>query len=359
MQLKALFLQNFRCYQEALFTFSPHFNLIVGPNALGKTSILEAIALLFSGKSFRTTRIGDLIREGEERFLVEAVFLKHGVEQRVRLVGDSRRRRLFLNRQERTPFSSLFGLLCGVLISPDDAALIKGAPAVRRSYLDLQLAQADPLYVHHLARYMRAMRQRNALLKQRRTETIAVWEETMAASAAYVSGRRRDAALELQERAAALYAAITGEKKTFSLAYKCRGEADAAAFLRKYQTLREREMQFGCTLTGPHRDELKIAIGEQEARFFGSEGQQRCCVATLRFSEWERLREQAQFPPLMLVDDIGISLDASRRRNTLQQLAGMGQVFLTATEAGDLGGTDREVKTIPILLKTSAQRESR
>lgn len=335
MYLRSLYLRQFRLYDEAFFEFSPRVNTIIGPNARGKTSLLEALYYLICGRSFRNAQQADLIKEGSAFFYLEAIFVQHEVEQRLKISCDGKERKIFYNSTPCPSVASLFGLLKGVVMVPDDAALIKGSPATRRQFLDYQIAQIDPLYVHHLTRYLRAMRQRNCLLRAKRSETLEQWEREMAHSAAYVTLQRNRAVQELDLACRAKFEALSAMNIPLSLAYKGAPASDSLShyYLDKYTHLRQREMALGYTLVGPHRDDVQIALQGKEARLFASEGQQRTGVAALRLAEWDRLRRIGEETPLMLMDDVGMSLDTTRSELLLRELEGMGQVFLTATQA--------------------------
>lgn len=337
MYLHTLYLRNFRCYQESVFEFCPGINVIHGDNARGKTTLLEAIHVLITGSSFRPAQTTDLIRKGTDSFYIEAGFLKHGIEQTLKMFYNGKERKIFYNSTLCPSSASLLGLLQGVVMAPDDAALVKGAPAVRRRFLDLQIAQVDPLYVHHVTRYQRAMKQRNSLLRAKTSATLESWESEMASSAAYIVQQRLKAVRDLETNGRALHKTFSGEVEELSLGYKTGNPSDEcdqikSYYLAQYRKLRQREMIMGCTLVGPHKDDVAIAIGQQEARFFASEGQQRSCVAALRLGEWERLNTIAQEHPLMLIDDIGVGLDSSRREKLMGYLGQLGQVFVTSTE---------------------------
>lgn len=340
MYLKSIYLNNFRCHKESFFEFCPGINTIYGPNARGKTTVLEAIHLLITGRSFRTSQISDLIGIGAPGFYLEANFIKHGIEQQIKFSCNGKEKSIYHNSTPCTSIASLLGLLQGVVITPDDASLVKGSPNIRRHFLDLQIAQTDPLYVHHLGRYNRAMRQRNTLLRAKSGTTINSWEHEMANSAAYLVQQRQKAIHELQNSSRGLHKALSGETEELELIYKTGLTSSAGMelpllkqfYMDQYHKLRYREMLLGSTLTGPHKDDLTISIGQKEVRFFASEGQQRSCVAALRLAEWERLNMLANEPPLMLIDDVGVSLDSIRRDRLLNQVQYLGQVFLTATQ---------------------------
>lgn len=341
MLLKRLYLHNFRLYEEAVFNFCPSINLICGANAQGKTTVLEVIYYLMTGRSFRALRAEDLIRHGADFFYIEATFEKHGIEQRLRISASSKEKKIFYNNTECPTNSGLLGILQGVLMTPDDAMLVKGAPQIRRQFLDLQLAQADPLYVHHLTRYHRAMRQRNFLLRAKESASIESWEHEMAHAASYIVFQRNRAIQDLQSSIKDYHTGLAGRAESLELFYKSQmGEFSdhvQQESIRKYHCdqyskHRKREMLLGATLCGPHKDDLMIHIDAKDARYFASEGQQRTSIASLKFAEYQRLRQQTTEAPLMLMDDVGVSLDETRRQRLLEHFKGLGQVFLTSTQ---------------------------
>ena len=278
MQLRSLYLCNFRSYEENLFEFDTGINIIKGPNASGKTTLLEAIHYFISGRSFRNAQSPDLIRQGAPHFFIETEFVKNDLEQRLKIAFDGTDRRILYNSTVYPNFTSLLGLLKGIVFCPDDAALIKGAPAVRRHYLDLQIAQVDPLYVHHLTRFARAMRQRNHLLRAKNKLGIESWEFEMANSSAYLTKQRFLAVSDLKKACQILYETLTGQNIPFSISYKSSAPAETSLdelknyFINRYQSQRVRELQLGFTLSGPHKDDLSIEINKREARFFGVKG---------------------------------------------------------------------------------------
>ncbi len=346
MQLLSLFLKNFRFYDQVFFEFCPAINVICGSNACGKTTLLEAIYFLIAGRSFRGAQMGELIRHGEQNFFLEARFIKNGLEQSLKIYSSDSQRKILYNSTEYPSFSSLLGLLQGIVLSPDDIGLIKKAPATRRHYLDMQLAQVDPLYVHHLMRYSKAMRHRNHLLRTKQPNATTCWELEMAQSAAYVTRQRAAAVGDLTALGEPLHASLSGETAPLALAYKTTHpesmdiDARKQLYVKQYNKDRSREMHLGMTLTGPHRDDLTIALNQRDARFFASEGQQRSCVAALRFAEWERVRRLGEEMPLMLIDDFGTNLDEGRRQRLLSQIQTMGQVFATSTHELALPGKE-------------------
>lgn len=336
--LRKLYLKFFRRYDEAFFQFDPGINTIVGPNAYGKTTILEAIHLLMHGRSFRTQQLADLIQHGQNSFYIEGTFVKQGIEQTLKISFDGKERKIVHNHTVCPTSTNLLGLLQGVITTPDHVSLVKGGPLLRRHFLDLQIAQVDPLYVHHLTRYVRAMRHRNILLKRKDLTTIKGWEQEMSNAAAYLTIQRKQAVDDLQKLVQSLYRMLADGEKPLVLTYKGSGGAlDGGVippqyYLEKWNQLRPREKEIGVTLYGPHRDDLMIKMGDQEIRFFASEGEQRSCVVALRLAEWQRLNILTQERPLMLIDDVGVGLDQARRLRLWNYMHTLGQVFLTSTE---------------------------
>lgn len=329
-RLKSLVLQNFRKFQRASFSFQDQVNIFWGNNAQGKTTILEAIHLIALGRSFRTSKLGELIRHGEDSFFVEAVFETRGIEQKVSIGSNGKEKRIFLNGTHARTLSSLIGILPIVIMTPDDD-LLRGPPQSRRKFLDAQISQFDPLYLHHLARYYRAMRQRNILLKTGQTSLLDPWEMEMATSGEYLGTKREEWTKELASLANLLYHKLSGTSDPFSLA-RDEKPAKKEEFLQRYKKDREKEMRLGATLFGPHREDLEILIQGQPARFFASEGQKRSAIAALRFASWELLKKHTSLLPMMLIDDFGLSLDRERRAHFENALPEMGQVFVTTVE---------------------------
>ncbi|MBS0621197.1 MAG: DNA replication/repair protein RecF [Verrucomicrobia bacterium] len=327
MFLKELHLRNFRSYKDARFSFSPKTNLILGDNGQGKTNLLEAIHLVSTGRSFRTHTLSDLIAFGESFFFLEAAFEKEGVTQQIKIYYDETVRKVQYNQTLFPTLSSLLGILPSVLLSPDDLALMSGGPAVRRKFIDLFIAQTDPLYVFHLARYYRAMKQRNQLLRDKSEAAIESWEQMMAHSAEILVHKRREAIEALQNPASRWMEALSCHKETLSLRYDASVSQD---FLQNWKKQRPKEMLLGSTLTGPHRDDISFYLGEQEVKHYSSEGQKRSSVAALRFAELERIESVAGLSPLLGIDDFGIQLDEERRAELQRRLPRTSQVFLTS-----------------------------
>lgn len=328
MHLEVLYLHDFRSYEKQTFVFSPLVNKIHGENAQGKTNLLEAIYLLSTGRSFRTPHLADLIRYGEKQFYLEASFSKEGLSQTLKISFDGSSRFLQYNETSYATFTPLLGLLPHVLYAPEDVALIVGAPAERRRFLDLHIAQSDPTYIFHLARYFKAMKQRNYLLRRQESASLSSWEALMAVSASYVIEKRKAALTALNPYIDTFMRELSDGQEELEIKYRS-SFRETTPFCEQYEKERKREMEMGCTLIGPHRDELLFTLNKKEAKSFSSEGQKRCLIASLRLAQWKHLAQVCCLSPFMSIDDFGIHLDAKRQLFLHKQLTDLGQVFLT------------------------------
>ena len=328
--LKALYLRNFRNYIEAEVHFSEKLNVLHGDNAQGKTNMLEAIYLVATGRSFRSQSLSELIRAGESFFFIEAEIVRDGVCQTVKISFDGQNRRVQLDANSYPTFHPLLGILPSVLYTPYDIELIAGSPTERRRFLNLHLAQSDPLYVHHLTRYWRAMKQRNCLLRSRSKESLDCWEIEMAQSAEYIGKARKDMVDELKIPLEKQSRRLTLKEEAHELQLQVSAPKN---YLQQLQKNRVREMDLGLTLTGPHRDDLSVLIDDKPARLFASEGQKKTAIAALRLAEWERLCKRIGAPALMGFDDLGQHLDDTRQKLLKSSLDELGQVFITTPHA--------------------------
>lgn len=339
MFLKHLYVRHFRNFNEIAVDFVDGVNEVIGDNAQGKTSLLEALFLCMTASSFRTSHLKELIKHAQAGFFVEATFEKNEVTHQVAISYDGERRRVYLNGSPCDTPTVLLGLMPGVASSPDDVALIKGQPSVRRRFLDLMIAQIDPVFVHHLSRYMRALKQRNALLKQKEISAISCWEEELARSSAYIITQRRKAALFLKTHAAQAFERFSQSAIQLDLAYQSNIrpnddiEALKQTIMQEFERKRQQELYLGATMVGPHRDDLTILIEAKLARDFASVGQSALAAAALRLAEWHYLKAETRERPLMIVDDFAHGLDARRKGQLYTELSSLGQLFVSSHDS--------------------------
>lgn len=340
--LKAVWLTAYRNYRNLHVELESGFNVFAGPNAQGKTNLLEALYLLSTTRLLRGFRDAEAIMETETKALVEAELLHTRSRIGVALERGIRKRAT-LNGMNLSRAADLIGRLPCVCVSSADFPIVRGEPSDRRLFLDIELSQLHPGYLRHFTLYKRALEQRNALLKlsQERPqpdEMFESWEEQLAEHGASIRTMRQRYVDELRPHFERLHAFLGGGE-ALALSYMGRDPAmDADELLEAFKGNRRQETMRGTTQIGPHRDDLLIEIGGREARLYGSQGQQRTAVIALKMATLEHATEELGAAPLLLLDDILSDLD-ERRRGMLVELVlqQAGQTVLTCTEASAAG----------------------
>jgi len=354
MQINTLSLQNFRVYHEALLSFEARTTVIVGDNAQGKTSILEAICTLARTKSHRTARDEEMIRWGEDQAIVAAslersargpVGLRMVLMQAeaARFMG-APQKQFAVNDVPVAGPRELIGQIAVVVFSPDDLALAKAEPSGRRRYMNVALGQIQPLHLQDSQQYRRALRQRAEVLGaiadgRARPEQLGAWDSQVAKYGAQIAKAREEYVRELAEAAGRIHRELTDGAEELEVRYQSNARdeegADAAAIegamLQKLEEKRQQEVSLRRTLTGPHRDDLRLRVGEKDLRKFGSQGQQRTAVLAMRLAEAEVAGARLGETPLVLLDDCLSELDESRAARVLEQAGQETQLIVTTT----------------------------
>lgn len=352
-RLHTLALRDFRNFARLDVALPPEGIVLLGGNGQGKTNFLEAIHYLELFRSERAARDADLIRFGAPAFHVAAqVETPRAHEVRVGFEKQGKRKRLVFDGAEPPRLSEALGALPSVLFSPADVALVSGAPAVRRRYLDIVLALASRPYLAALQKYRGALVRRNAALRDAVRggsrggvdQRVAVWEEPLAEHGAVLWGERLAWVAQMASRFAALCAAI-GERAPVTMRYASATapaepdrESLAGALAAALAEKRALDVRRGVTHAGPHRDDLVLELDGRELRAFGSAGQQRTAAIALRMLESATLRDRRGTIPLLLLDDPFAELDARRAARIVELLAdeGLGQAILTVPRASDV-----------------------
>ena len=336
---------NFRNLQDERFLPEKGVNIIYGENAQGKTNLLEAMWLFTGGRSFRGAKDLELVRiqAEEKKFSLHLRFYAGNREQNAQLTLDGGKRSSVLNGVSRKGSACFVGNFCAVIFSPEHLSLVKGGPALRRSFLDCALCQIKPAYSHLLYRYQHTLQQRNSLLKDipRHSElldTIEIWDEKLASYGSTIMRERLAYAKRLSLSAQEIYKGISGGREQIELSYlssfqnaACTEKDLKAAMTEMLRQRRREDLSCGYTLTGPHRDDLDILIDHVSARAFGSQGQQRSIVLSLKFAEAALLSDSLNEPPVLFLDDVMSELDTMRQEFLFHQL-GKYQVFITCCE---------------------------
>jgi DNA replication and repair protein RecF len=354
VQLTTLTLNDFRVYREARLEFASRTTVIVGDNAQGKTSVLEAVCALARTKSHRTNRDDEMIRWGADQGIAAGEFersVRGPVSLRMVLTAPEAAqflsqptKQLAVNDQPVKGPRDVIGEIAVVVFSPDDLALAKGEPSLRRRFLNVAIGQIQPAHLADLQQYTRAMRQRGELLSlvaegQASREQLPSWDRQLARHGAQVALARAGYVAELAPVAARIHRELTGGAEELGIAYKSnawREAADQAAalegiMLEKLEARRSQEIAMRRTVIGPHRDDLVLQVGETDLRQFGSQGQQRTAVLAMRLAEAEVARTRLGDTPIVLLDDCLSELDEGRAGRVLEQACGETQLIITTT----------------------------
>jgi DNA replication and repair protein RecF len=334
VHLAQLKLRDFRNYARLDASFAPGFHLLLGDNAQGKTNILEAIYLLATLRSFRGVGGAQMIRHGQKGYFIGAQVVGQAGRE-IKVYWSPAERKLTLDGQPVRKLTDYLGTLRAVVFCTEDLQLIKGTARIRRRFIDLLLSQTHPVYLPLLQRYAKALRSRNALLKQRAVDEEAL--ESFSRELVQLGNRiiqfRRQLLPKLSPLARLAYRRISNEAEELRIDYVPSVKRDFAVELAQSRA-RERSQRF--TWVGPHRDEIELLLEERSAAKFASEGQKRTLAIALKMAQAEYLAGIQGTPPILLIDDVMGELDAKRRGGFLPLLNrarhARSQVFMTATE---------------------------
>lgn len=338
MSLETLHLRDFRNYEGLECQLSSGVNLVVGPNAQGKTNLLEAIYLLSTGRLLRGMKDAEAIRADCQTAEIRGELAESGTEIKI-LLERGVRKRAALNGASLPRTSDLLGRLPCVIFSNDDLAIVREDAGSRRMFLDSELSQIFPAYLRHFAAYKRALEQRNALLKLAEQQPVGEevfepWEAQIAEHGTAMREYRERFVLDLGKLGAPIQAELANGE-SFLLSYVRKDGGHLADSLRE---LRHADVRRGSTTVGPHRDDFSITVSGLEARHFGSQGQQRTAAIALKLATMRVITETLGAPPLILLDDVLSELDAHRREHLLKWVDEVQtQTILTCTEAEQAG----------------------
>jgi DNA replication and repair protein RecF len=342
MHLSDLTLSHYRNYHHQQIQLSENVNVFCGENGQGKTNALEAIGLLAIGKSHRTSRDKDLIAWEEERASVDGVVQALHGERHLRLEFSQAGRKAFVNRVQQTKMTDFVGHFQVVLFAPEDLQLVKGGPKERRRFIDVELGQTQPLYLHHLANYGRTLQQRNKILKSGVFDDgyLASFDDQLALYGAHVISRRLRFLAKLQPVAQQIYMDISNGREAFDFQYtstvprvhlEMPVEEIAEQFARSLSDRRQSDMRMGYTSVGPHRDDLQLFLNGQDVQSFASQGQQRTIALSLRLAEIDFIYREIGEYPVLLLDDVLSELDDKRQRNLVLSMSQKVQTIITTT----------------------------
>lgn len=353
MHIEHLSLTNYRNYKTLDLSFSPEINVFIGENAQGKTNIMEAIYVLSMAKSHRTTNDRELIRWEQEYGKIEGeVHRKYG-KLPLELVLSKKGKKARVNHLEQKRLSNYIGQLNVVMFAPEDLDLVKGSPLVRRRFLDMEIGQISPVYLHDLLKFQKVLKQRNTILRENRGKsnftdiTFDIYTEQYIQVAVQIIRKRFYFMELLQKWAEPIHKGISREIESLKVSYGTLKELNSGQTVEemenileeKLKSMRVREIERGLTLVGPHRDDLYFFVNGYNIQTYGSQGQQRTTALSLKLAEIELVKQEVGEPPVLLLDDVLSELDDYRQSHLLNTIQGQVQTFITTT---NITGIDHE-----------------
>ncbi len=345
MYIEQLELRNYRNYESIDVTFENKVNVILGENAQGKTNIMESIYVLAMAKSHRTSNDKDLIRWDEEYAKIKGRIQKYNGSLPLELILSKKGKKAKSNHLEQSKLSQYVGNMNVVMFAPEDLHLVKGSPQVRRRFIDMEIGQVSPVYLHDISLYQKILQQRNHYLKQLQTRKqkdqtmLDVLTEQFIEMAVKITKKRFEFVQLLESWAKPIHSGISRNLETLEIVYKPSLDVSdnqewskmVDIYEQKFDDIREREIDRGVTLVGPHRDDLQFIVNGRDVQTFGSQGQQRTTALSVKLAEIELIHSEIKEYPILLLDDVLSELDDYRQSHLLNTIQGKVQTFVTTT----------------------------
>jgi len=351
LYLKEIRLNNFRCFKELKFNPQRGLTLLTGRNAQGKTSVIEAVYLCSTGRSHRTSKDKELIKWGENSLNISSVITKSsGEDQIIVQLKSGDRKKIELNGVGIARLGELMGNVNCVMFSYDDLKFVREGPIERRKYMDIAISQVKPRYFYSLQQYNRILSQRNTLLKAITKDlslkkTLRVWNEQIADVASYITLERITFVGKIVKIAASFHNSLSFEKEQLQLSYipsiPVKIAETSSVKQTYYDILSAREdedIKRGTTCIGCHRDDLVPKINGVDLRLYGSQGQQKTAVLSLKLAEMHFMKNETGESPVLLLDDCLSEIDFYRQKKLFE----LTKDFQTILTVSDIKGWPHE-----------------
>ena len=333
MFIKTIKLKNFRNYDYQEIQLDKGVNIFIGDNAQGKTNILESVFLCSMGKSFRAKKDKELVKIGKEECFIEIEYEKSDRKGRIAF-NITDKKSIFLNDIKIKKLSELLGNINIVMFSPDDIEILKDGPIKRRRFLNMMISQLRPNYTHVYNLYTKVLEQRNNYLRQIKIEGkdenfLDIWDEKLAEYGEVIYRYRYEFVEKIKEKLLVIHRKITEGNEEIDIKYLSDFYIKEN-FLKKLKENRRKDIQKGYTTSGVHRDDFEIYINDKKVNIYGSQGQHRTAMLSLKLSELYVIYDDIGEYPILLLDDFMSELDEKRRRNFVRNIT-EAQVLITGT----------------------------
>ncbi len=342
MWISKINLINFRNYNKEEIKLEKNINIFYGENAQGKTNIIESIFMGSMGKSFRAKKDAEMIKLGQKNSIIEIFFEKEDRDGKIK-IELSNKKNIYLNGIKLKKLSELLGNINVVIFTPDDINILKGGPQNRRRFLDIMISQMKPNYMYNLNLYQKTIEQRNNYLRQIREfnksdEMLEIWDEKLVDYACKIYEYRKEFMKKINEKIVNIHSEITDNKEKIKIEYN--SDCDSREkYIELLKQRRKLDIIKGYTTKGIHRDDFKIFINERELGIYGSQGQHRTSILSLKMAELDIIKEEIGEYPILLLDDFMSELDEKRRKHLLEKISNI-QVIITCTDKIKLENKD-------------------
>lgn len=341
MYIKYLMLKDYRNYEELLIELVKGVNVFIGDNAQGKTNVLEAMYYCAFAKSHRTNKDKELISWDKEKSIIQVYVNKQRLDKRIDIsILRDGKKAITINKIKINKISELIGTFNVVMFSPEDLRIVKESPGVRRKFIDMEIAQLNPKYYYSLVQYNKVLNERNSILKSRRVDDtmIQVYDDQLSTFAGYIIKKRIEYVNKLNEYGKTIHKDITSGKENIDFKY-ITPVKDIENIKEELKILLKKninkDIMNGITSIGPHRDDLNIYLNGVDAKRFGSQGQQRTSVLTMKFASLKIIKETTGEYPVLLLDDVLSELDINRKKYILSSIEDI-QTIITCTGIEDI-----------------------
>ena len=333
MNINKIKLKNFRNYTEQEIELNPHINVFYGDNAQGKTNILEAIFISGFGKSFRTSKEKEMIKLGEDFLETNIFYDKSDRSGKIKIIIADKKQ-VEVNGVKIKKLSELIGNLNLVIFTPDDIQILKNGPAERRRFLDMMIGQLRPNYVHNLNLYLKTLEQRNNYLRQikelnKPENMLEIWNEKLANHAQIIYDYRREFVDKILNKIIDIHKNITDNLEEINIKY-ISDFKDRESYIKRLNEKVENDVYKGYTSSGIHRDDFEVYLNGKNINLYGSQGQFRTAILSLKLAELYVIYDEIGEYPILLLDDFMSELDEKRRRKFVENITDA-QVILTGT----------------------------
>ena len=334
MWINKIKVNNFRNYDNEEIELNKNINIFYGENAQGKTNIIEAIFLSSMGKSFRAKKDKEMIKLSENRAMIEILFNKKDRDGKIKIELQNKKN-VYLNGIKLKKLSELLGNINIVIFTPDDINILKGGPQNRRRFLDIMISQLKPNYMYNLNLYLKTLEQRNNYLRQikeynKDENLLEIWDEKLAEYAFNIYNYRNEFINKIKNKIKNIHSEITNNKEKIEIEYLTECESKEK-YLKLLKDRRKLDIIKGYTTKGIHRDDFIIYINKKELNIYGSQGQHRTAILSLKLSELNIIYEETGEYPILLLDDFMSELDEKRREHFLKNIKNT-QIIITCTE---------------------------